>query len=235
MEVTQPHTTKLLMNLRSLTAVVAAAATALSFSLPSASETAETPLSAPAALQNGTYDIPSYGPVTLSQGRHRDNAQGLTFTLDETHFGLGDLNGDGRQDAAVILTVTPDGEEEPFTYVAAVTNIERQSPQPLTTAFVGRKLRVSTLAIERRQVMVELLFFKPQDPLCCPSEALVQTYRLNESLGRLEIASLAEGGLNEERDSINRRRLELDVSSGSDDPNRGDRNFTGGAGIRFPL
>lgn len=200
---------------------------------PSLSLHAENPPALPVALQNSTYDIPSYGPVTLNEGRYRDETQGLTFVLDEMLFGVGDLDNDGQRDAAAILTVTPDGETEPFTYVAAVTDVEN-SPRPLTTAFVGRKLRVNALAIDGRKVMVELLFFKSGDPACCPSELLVQAYRVNTAEGRLEIASLAEGGLDDE-DRIEPYQIEVDANSGSSDPNRGDRNFRTEGGIRFPL
>lgn len=194
-------------------------------------ETAPAPL-APPLLQNATYDLPGYGRLTLADGQYRDRERGMTAVLDTTAFEFGDLDGNGSRDAAAIVTLTPDREGQPLTYLVTLANTDG-APQPLAATFLGRDLQVRSVDISRRRVQLELLLFGPQDPLCCPSELVTQSYRFNTSTQRLEIATIAES-----RDGLGRDgkfRIDFDASSGSSDPNLGDRDFRGGAGVRFPL
>ncbi|MEO0946852.1 MAG: hypothetical protein AAFY11_01635 [Cyanobacteria bacterium J06641_5] len=183
-------------------------------------------------LQNATFELPNFGQVPLTDGQYRDSERGVTATLGTIATELGDLNGDGANDAAAILTLTPDDGAQPLTYLATLTNAEG-TPQPLAAAFLGRDLQVQTVEIASRRVQLELALFGPQDPPCCPSDLISQSFRFNEDRQSLEIDTIADRRENPGRN--NKLRIDFNAPSSSSDPTLGDRNFSTGGGIRFPL
>jgi hypothetical protein len=48
----------------------------------------------------------------------------------------------------------------------------------LATQLPGDRVQVDSLTIASGQITVQMLGFGPDDPLCCPSQEMEQTYEL---------------------------------------------------------
>jgi hypothetical protein len=106
---------------------------------------------------NGTYRIEK-DTVTLANGRaEREAAPGsatkvVTTVADQR---IGDLDGDGRNDAVVILVHQPGGSGT-FYYVAALLN----APGGATATpavLLGDRIKVSALKLDGQRIVVDLL------------------------------------------------------------------------------
>jgi heat shock protein HslJ len=143
-------------------------------------------------LQNATYpsEWEESGPITLTNGRYEGKpfveggASRLVVTLIEP-VAFGDLDGDGVEDAAVILAANAGGSGT-FISLEAVRN-EGGEPVHLASYPLGDRVRIESLAIEGGQILLEMITHGPDDPMCCPTQQVVQTYALRE--GELEQTS----------------------------------------------
>ena len=134
-------------------------------------------------LQNTTYpsEWDESGAITLTDGRYEGEpfveggASRLVVTLVEP-VAFGDLDGDGVEDAAVILAANAGGSGT-FISLEAVRN-EGGEPVHLATYPLGDRVRIESLAIEGGQIVLEMITHGPDDPLCCPTQQVVQTYAL---------------------------------------------------------
>jgi hypothetical protein len=138
-------------------------------------------------LQNATYKIPEQGSYTLSNGSYQSGT--VTVNLIKP-TAIGDVNQDGVEDAAVILAVGTGGSAT-FEYLAVVTN-QNGSPVNLDTYLLGDRVRVQTLSIKNGQVRIKLLKHKDTDPLCCPTNLVIEAYQLNQTEGTLAPITLSE-------------------------------------------
>lgn len=102
-------------------------------------------------LQNATYivptnfdEIPESRSVTLELGRYRNEADQMFVQLvDERNWiAFGDVNNDGRQDAAVVLGVAsnPAGREV-ATYLTVVLDVDGAA-QALAPVRLGERIRL---------------------------------------------------------------------------------------------
>lgn len=99
-----------------------------------------------------------------------------TVVVDLADAALGDLNGDGAEDAVAVLAVNTGGSGV-FVHLVAVL---QQAGQPLQAAqeSLGDRVRVESLQVEDGQMRIELLTHGPDDPMCCPSQPLTVVYQL---------------------------------------------------------
>ncbi len=142
------------------------------------------------SLKNATYQIPDLGQVTLTNGTYQASSdQSLSVTLSDVSA-LGDLSGEGSQDAAAILVVNR-GESAASIYLAAVVDREG-NPDNADTILLGNGVKVKTVSIEGGLINVDLLKHKPTDPICCPTDEIIQSYRLNPNTNELIAVSLNE-------------------------------------------
>lgn len=142
------------------------------------------------SLKNATYQIPDLGQVTLTNGTYQaSSGQSLSVTVSDV-LGLGDLSGDGSQDAVAILVVNR-GESAASIYLAAVVDREG-NPNNADTILLGKGVKVKTVSIEGGQINVDLFKHKPTDPICCPTDEIIQSYRLNPSTDELIAVSFNE-------------------------------------------
>jgi heat shock protein HslJ len=157
-------------------------------------------------LKNATYrDVEEAGAAfTLSGGswEGRPAAPGaasrpsVTFVRD---FRLaGDLDGDGVEEAVVLLAASAGGSGE-RSYLAVVgrpggtlTNI--------ATARIGDRVQVRGARIEGRRIVLDVVQAGAQDAACCPGEFVTRTWELDAGTlreaapvikGRLSIEALA--------------------------------------------
>ena len=141
------------------------------------------PLTA-ALLENATYlsaNLPG-GKATLKDGGfEQSTGPGATQKVVSRILGpiaTGDLNGDGAADAVLILA-TNTGGTGTFVELHAVLN-DGGKPQDAARADLGDRVFLKSLAIDPAgAIVVRMLTHGPKDPMCCPSEEVTQTYKLD--------------------------------------------------------
>jgi hypothetical protein len=143
------------------------------------------------ALGNLTYRGILDEPVTLSAGWFEGEpfvaggASRPTVSLLADPVAYGDLNGDGREDAAVLLA-SDSGGSGSFIYLATVQSRDGV-PDNMATLLLGDRVQVRSLAVEGERLVVRLLSHAPGDPACCPSLEMVREFTLEgETLVEVE-------------------------------------------------
>jgi hypothetical protein len=125
------------------------------------------------------------GKVPLQGGRWSDASPdgGSTFTLLPLHA-IGDLDGDGAADAAVILLESTTGTGS-FYYLFAVKNASGRPEQLGPPEWLGDRVDVERLAIDRKGVLtIRCVTHKDGDPACCPTLRIQDRFRIEH--GRLQ-------------------------------------------------
>ena len=130
------------------------------------------------ALRNASYYAPFYQKtVTLADGKYSEGsgANGYTVTLLDA-YALGDLNGDGIDDAAVLLAENGGGSGV-FESLVLVLDVNG-APQQAGQAELGDRVLVNSVSIASGAASLDMVVQGPNDPMCCPSLPETQTYRL---------------------------------------------------------
>ncbi len=120
------------------------------------------------------------GKARLVNGQYRESAAPGAATeviVTATDFyALGDLDGDGSEDAVIVLESDPGGSGVFFDLVP-VLNRQGQ-PQVLAPVPLGDRVDISGVSLGERRVHVHLLKHGPDDPQCCPTLDVTLHYRL---------------------------------------------------------
>jgi len=124
------------------------------------------------SLRNGGWQGPSAVPSAASR-------PWVEFLGDLV--ARGDLDGDGREEAVVVLASNTGGTGV-FHHLAVVRH-ETASLRNVATRFVGDRIQVISLRIDQQRVLLELVRSGPNDPACCPTEVATLQFRLVQ--GRL--------------------------------------------------
>jgi heat shock protein HslJ len=149
----------------------------------------------PDQLRNAGYSGIYTETVTLTDGLYEgepfvpDSAARPTVQYIDGSEVFGDLDGDGVEDAAVLL-VESSGGSGTFTYVGAQLN---QGGQPVDAGavWIGDRTQVATMAITGGQVVLDIVTQGPDDAQCCPTLKVRKTLALQDGL-------LAEAGSEEQ-------------------------------------
>lgn len=147
---------------------------------------AETPASLPTVqpltaemLRNGTYVLPeSKETVTLVDGKF-DRADSMENILHVTlmdPIAFGDLDGDGAEDAAIVLSENMGGTG----FFMSVVIILNQGGAPVQSAsrFLDDRAQLNGLVIMNGRIAVDAVIHGRDDPMCCPNFPVVETMRL---------------------------------------------------------
>lgn len=114
-----------------------------------------------------TIDLASSGKAQLKDGAFEEAAAPDSAIKTKIWLGdvqaLGDINGDGAEDALVTLVVDPGGSGT-FTYLALVVN-EDGTANPLAAVLLGDRVVVKSLALKSGRAVVSLLTRKPDEPM----------------------------------------------------------------------
>ena len=141
-------------------------------------------------LKNAEYRGIYEETVELTDGRYEGKpfveggASRPTVTFMDP-YALGDLDGDGIEDAAALLAENSGGSGT-FIYLAAVLN-RNGYPNNEATTLLGDRVQINSLSIEEGEIVVDMITHGPDDPLCCPAQQVVQTYELRD--GELVLTS----------------------------------------------
>lgn len=133
----------------------------------------------PAAFNplNGTYVI-NKESVTLENGKAETSVTPGSATITKTTvFGepvLGDLNGDGKTDAALMLVQNPGGSGT-FYYVVAALNMGN-AVAGTNAVFLGDRIAPQTLEIRNGQIIANYVVRKPTEPMTAQPSIGVSKY-----------------------------------------------------------
>jgi len=128
-------------------------------------------LSTPAArLKDGVFEEPA-APGSASKNRVELRSERA----------LGDLDGDGDEDAAVILLVSRGGSGT-FVYLASVIN-EKDVPKASAAFLLGDRVTVTDMSIKAGTLSVGMLVRKPGEPMsAAPTVPMTRTFKHNAGL-----------------------------------------------------
>lgn len=131
-------------------------------------------------LANLEYEIDG-AAVPLSDGRYqvKPSATAASFEANVSlgsWRAYGDLNGDGTEDAAVVLVDAPGGSGV-FTFLAAVLG-GGDGPRAEAATALGDRTQIDGVQVEDGVIVVAGKTHGPDDPMCCPSQAFQWRYRL---------------------------------------------------------
>lgn len=146
------------------------------------------------ALKNAEYqsEFSVDGRVRLSNGIYKgkmvpDSAVELVVMLSD-QVALGDLNGDGADDAAAVLITDPGGSGT-FYHLAVLIN-QNGSAKHVASQLLGDRVKITSLSIGSGKIAVEMIKQGPSDPMCCPTLRVTQSYVLQGR--KLVIAGILE-------------------------------------------
>jgi hypothetical protein len=136
------------------------------------------PLSLP-SLWSAAYRVDALGDtaVRLVDGSVEDTRPdgGVRFRARlRTVHARGDLDADGKEEAAVVLE-SETGGSGVFVDLVVFT-ADGSGPRQLEARFLGDRVQVESLSLENGSVIVVLLTHDDEDPLCCPTRSVVRRF-----------------------------------------------------------
>ncbi len=84
-----------------------------------------------------------------------------------------------EQDVAAAVIAESGGGSGTFISLAMI-GVQDESPVHIASAPLGDRVVVQDLAIDNNQIALTMLTQGPDDPMCCPSQVVSQTYELQE-------------------------------------------------------
>ncbi|MEA3278145.1 MAG: META domain-containing protein [Pseudomonadota bacterium] len=154
-------------------------------------------------LANGSYAGIYEQPVRLTNGHYEGEpfvpggASKPSLTLIGDLITEGDLDGDGKKDAAVLL-VESSGGSGSFAYLSVVS-LAGDDPKNLATTLLGDRVQVRSLDHTEDGVTLEMVVVGEGDAAPFPSQKVRKTYELrdrklsetaSEALGSLSLADI---------------------------------------------
>jgi len=125
-------------------------------------------------LRQAEYVAPQYNQVVkLTDGRYQSDAF-VVMMLDQVAFG--DLNGDGVEDATVLLAESGGGSGNFISVVALINQDGR--PLQTGTGFIDDRPQINSVTIQDQHIVVGALAHGVNDPLCCPTFPVTNTYAI---------------------------------------------------------
>jgi uncharacterized membrane protein len=135
-------------------------------------------------LKNAAYfsEWSNTGKVQFSNGIYRekivpDSATELVIRRGNV-FSFGDLDNDGKNEAAAIL-ITDGGGSGTFRDLVVLTDCNGL-PKHIATASLGDRVRVQSLVVQSGIITVEMITHGPEDPMASPSLLVRKQYQLQE-------------------------------------------------------
>lgn len=133
------------------------------------------------ALKNLTYrsEWTESGVAQLTDGEYRKpimEGSATEMVIRLLDVALGDLDGDGVKDAAVILVTDPGGSGTFFDLIVVLNRDGK--PEHVASASLGDRAQVQAFSVATGQIIIEMITHGPDDPMCCPSQRVKETYAL---------------------------------------------------------
>lgn len=136
---------------------------------------------------NSSYSVPTLGEqpqvgvINFQNGQFEDPNRRLNAVLSrqQGQVAFGDLDGNGQQDAVMIMAVNTGGSGI-FVYLAPLLNLDGAIESPML-AGLGDRIQVNQVRIlDDGLISVNMIIQGPSDPQCCPTQEVTQFYRVSE-------------------------------------------------------
>ena len=133
-------------------------------------------------LRNAAYPLPEANGslIQFTDGKFRGPV--VLGSLEEIRFiildrvGRGDLDGDGVEDAALLMVKDPTGDKPEYTLWAVIN--QGGAPDPRGVVLLGEKVQVGGMTIEALKIYVEVVRPGPQDIVGMPTRRITESYKL---------------------------------------------------------
>jgi heat shock protein HslJ len=89
---------------------------------------------------------------------------------------IGDLDGDGTDDAVVLLNYAPGGTGQ-LLHLAVVTR-KQGKIQNVATTLIGDRVQIRDVRMEQKRIFVDVVRAGPKDAMCCPGEVTTRGWTL---------------------------------------------------------
>ena len=135
-----------------------------------------------AELRKATYTGLEDGPVSLLNGKWEGKpfvdggASCPTAGLVDNVYHTGDLDGDGIQEAVVILWQSGGGTGE-YTYVMVMTRRNGEIKN-IGSALIGDRVKLRNGRVADGKIILGVLQAGENDPMCCPTMLATRTWSL---------------------------------------------------------
>ncbi len=139
------------------------------------------------ALENAEYYFALYDKKTRLIGGQHDEEEvtdedGFSYIFSagmvSDKVAFGDLNYNGKEDAAVIIYSTGGGTG--VFYELTVMINENGSPYHLASKYLGDRIRVNSIAVKEGVIILDMIVHDLGDAACCPTLHKVFQYKLFE-------------------------------------------------------
>ena len=156
-----------------------------------------TPTAAPdyvTRIRNAEYQLAvtdALRVVQLSNGRYEQGSPDGTdyVTVTVTDFvASGDLNGDGRDEVAVLVAENYGGSGV-FMFLAVYANVAGDL-RFQTSVIVDDRPLINALSIEEGEIFLDATIHGAEDPFCCPTLKTTRRYQLGAT-GQLELVEFS--------------------------------------------
>jgi heat shock protein HslJ len=134
-------------------------------------------------LKNTTYtsEWTESGFAPLLNGEYRepiapDSATEIVILLTD-QLVAGEIGTIGQ--AAAVILVTQPGGSGSFYDLAIVAKVNDESVN-LATTLIGDRVQINAIAIENSEVVLDLIIHGPEDPMCCPTQYVIQKFALQD-------------------------------------------------------
>jgi heat shock protein HslJ len=101
---------------------------------------------------------------------------------------IGDLAGNGTEDAVVLLNYAPGGTGQ-LLHLAVMAR-RKSKIENVATAFLGDRTQIRDVRIEQNRIFVDVVRAGPKDAMCCPGEVATLGWTL-EASGKLNLVTEA--------------------------------------------
>lgn len=152
-------------------------------------------------LKNAQYQLGArddHAVVQLANGAYQQGTD--TTTLDYAHvqltdfISIGDLTGDGIDEAAVVIFENYGGTGN-FGFLVIYTNVNGL-PVFLTSTMIDDRPKINSLKIENGEINFDAIVHGLQDPGCCPALPTTRRYALvNNQLRLTNYTTVTPGGV----------------------------------------
>jgi hypothetical protein len=129
-------------------------------------------------LKNAEFHAPTYDKsIVLTNGKY-ESKSGADYLLVELlpQTALGDLNGDNRQDAAVLLAENGGGSGV-FVSLIAITD-QNGKPFQAGATLIDDRPQINTLSIQNGKIILDAIIHASGDAMARPSFPVIETYQL---------------------------------------------------------
>ena len=137
--------------------------------------------------RNATYmsQFTESGFITLTAGTYEsDEPEWRVMAGLDQHIAIGDLDGDPPVEGVVVIW-TNTGGTGAFIDLA-VLDVRNGQVVNVATRFLGDRLRIHSLNIVEREIVLDATMHTPDDPMCCPSLRATRRFRLDRG-GLIEL------------------------------------------------